>query len=204
MQSPFVHRRRRRVVRCLFFVDWFWNSAFGLGNVAAGAGLAPTQAPSKGAVLRLDDPANWPAIRSFSEGWWPASVTLRVQRLAGRNSARGRIRTRTGDVLNVVPLWWPRANAWATRAQNWSPHPEWTAQVLQFRCPRETFASRIAVHRTGSHTKGVHRSKCFGGLDIGVPDRLRSGDLLLERQACWLGYTTGIGACARPLGARVR
>ena len=25
----------------------------------------------------------------------------------------------------------------------------------------------------------------------GVPDRLRSGDLLLERQACWLDYTTG-------------
>ena len=27
--------------------------------------------------------------------------------------------------------------------------------------------------------------------EIGVPDRLRSGDLLHERQACWLGYTTG-------------
>ena len=26
---------------------------------------------------------------------------------------------------------------------------------------------------------------------IGVPDRLRSGDLLHERQACWLDYTTG-------------
>ncbi len=25
----------------------------------------------------------------------------------------------------------------------------------------------------------------------GVPDRLRSGDLLHERQACWLDYTTG-------------
>ena len=28
-------------------------------------------------------------------------------------------------------------------------------------------------------------------VEIGVPDRLRSGDLLHERQACWLGYTTG-------------
>jgi len=28
-------------------------------------------------------------------------------------------------------------------------------------------------------------------MKIGVPDRLRSGDLLHERQACWLGYTTG-------------
>src|SRR6266496_1002927 len=26
----------------------------------------------------------------------------------------------------------------------------------------------------------------------GAPDRLRSGDLLHERQACWLDYTTGI------------
>ena len=28
-------------------------------------------------------------------------------------------------------------------------------------------------------------------MKIGVPDRLRSGDLLHERQACWLDYTTG-------------
>ena len=27
--------------------------------------------------------------------------------------------------------------------------------------------------------------------EIGVPDRLRSGDLLHERQACFLDYTTG-------------
>ncbi len=27
--------------------------------------------------------------------------------------------------------------------------------------------------------------------EVGVPDRLRSGDLLRERQACWLDYTTG-------------
>jgi hypothetical protein len=31
------------------------------------------------------------------------------------NGARGRIRTRTVDALDVVPRW-PRANAWATRA----------------------------------------------------------------------------------------
>ena len=34
-------------------------------------------------------------------------------------------------------------------------------------------------------------SPVFGGDEIGVPDRLRSGDLLPERQACFLGYTTG-------------
>ena len=37
----------------------------------------------------------------------------------------------------------------------------------------------------------------------GVPDRLRSGDLLLERQACWLDYTTGTGKWyARPVTLR--
>ena len=29
------------------------------------------------------------------------------------------------------------------------------------------------------------------GHKTGFPDRLRSGDLLLEKQACWLDYTTG-------------
>src|SRR2546427_3080469 len=38
----------------------------------AGAGIAPAFAPSKGAVLRLDDPAM---------NWWPARVTLPVQRI---------------------------------------------------------------------------------------------------------------------------
>ena len=47
------------------------------------------------------------------------------------------------------------------------------------------------MHRAGFHTKEVHCSKCFGGSEIGVPDRLRSGDLLHERQACCLDYTTG-------------
>ena len=48
-------------------------------KLAAGAGIAPAFTPSKGAVLRLDDPAI-------------------------RNGARGRIRTRTGDALDVVSL----------------------------------------------------------------------------------------------------
>ena len=41
-------------------------------KMAAGAGLAPAFAPSKGAVLRLDDPA----IK-----WWPARVTRPVLRI---------------------------------------------------------------------------------------------------------------------------
>ena len=55
--------------------------------------------------------------------------------------------------------------------EEWGPHPE--------------------LHRVPLPTEQAHRSKCFGGMRIGVPDRLRSGDLLHERQACWLGYTTG-------------
>src|SRR3954463_2685548 len=31
----------------------------------------------------------------------------------------------------------------------------------------------------------------FRAVEIGIPDRLRSGDLLHERQACELDYTTG-------------
>ena len=55
------------------------------------------------------------AVTLRGKDWWPARVTLPVQRiksplhhftvmLAGRNGARGGIRTRTGDALNVVPL----------------------------------------------------------------------------------------------------
>ena len=72
--------------------------------VAAGAGIAPAFAPSKGAVLRLDDPAierkNWNAepgvetTRSHRKQsiphsafytphlkWWPARVTRPVPRI---------------------------------------------------------------------------------------------------------------------------
>ena len=42
-----------------------------------------------------------------------------------------------------------------------------------------------------SLTERAHRWKCFAGYETGVPGRLRSGDLLHERQACWLDYTTG-------------
>ena len=34
--------------------------------------------------------------------------------------------------------------------------------------------------------------------ESGVPGRLRSGDLLPEKQACWLNYTTGTGR-SKPL-----
>ena len=37
--------------------------------------------------------------------------------------------------------------------------------------------------------------------EIGVPDRLRSGDLLHERQACWLDYTTGTNGEGRRVRA---
>ncbi len=35
---------------------------------------------------------------------------------------------------------------------------------------------------------------------FGVPDRLCSGDLLHERQACWLDYTTGTEIMVRAEG----
>ena len=49
------------------------------------------------------------------------------------------------------------------------------------------------------------------GAEIGVPDRLRSGDLLHERQACCLDYTTrtemervnGIAPSSRPWHGRI-
>ena len=41
-------------------------------DLAASLGFAPTRAPSKGAVLLLDDPAMI---------WWPARVTLPIQRI---------------------------------------------------------------------------------------------------------------------------
>ena len=51
----------------------------------------------------------------------------------------------------------------------WSPHPE--------------------LHRAFSHTKGVHRSKCFGGVKIGVPSRILTGNLTLRtRRLSGLSY----------------
>ena len=51
----------------------------------------------------------------------------------------------------------------------WSPHPE--------------------LHRTGSYTKGVHRSICFGGVRIGVPSRIHTGNLTLRtRRLYGLSY----------------
>src|SRR5438445_8619693 len=44
--------------------------------------------------------------------------------------------------------------------------------------------------QTGSY-QGSASLKMLWEHETGVPDRLRSGDLLLERQACWLDYTTG-------------
>jgi hypothetical protein len=41
----------------------------------------------------------------------------------------------------------------------------------------------------------------LGALENGVPDRLRSGDLLHERQACCLDYTTGTNGEGRRVRA---
>ena len=64
----------------------------------------------------------------------------------------------------------------------WSPHPE--------------------LHRTGSHTKGVHRPKCFGGVKIGVPSRILTGNLTLRtRRLCGLSYEDRLrteASCTEP------
>ena len=144
------------------------------------------------------------------------------------NGARGRICTCTGDALDVVPLLvglrerkeWsllpvlPRREFFTKEicrllqggedrspgaraaAKYWSPHPE--------------------SHRALSHTKGMHRSKCFGGAEkwwerrvlpslplacqtsallvsyapeIGIPSRILTGNLTLRsRPLCGLSY----------------
>ena len=93
--------------------------------------------------------------------------------------------------LRCSPERWLDCGACA-RPLRWSPHPEWSSQVLQVRCPQETFASRKAVHRGACARPpkseiAIRKSQ----MKSGVPDRLRSGDLLHERQACCLDYTTG-------------
>ena len=77
-------------------------------KLAAGAGIAPAFAPSKGAVLRLDDPAIElvePEVVATS----PFRIKSPVPVCCGfsskkRNGARGRICTCTADALDVVPL----------------------------------------------------------------------------------------------------
>ena len=78
----------------------------------------------------------------------------------------------------VLPWTWRayETHLSAGSTAKWSPHPE--------------------LHRVVSLTERMHRWKCFEGLEDGVPDRLRSGDLLHERQACWLDYTTGTACFA--------
>src|SRR6266536_2014884 len=52
----------------------------------------------------------------------------------------------------------------------WSPHPE-----------LHRAKSPIPMKRIAENA--------LRAVETGVPDRLRSGDLLRERQACWLDYT---------------
>ena len=96
--------------------------------MAAGDGLAPPRSPSKGDVLLLDDPALI---------WWPARVTLPVQRIKSPlhhfNACRPKWCSRQDSHLH-----WRRSRrrvyAVGLRERNgWSPLP-----VL----PRATFLQR--------------------------------------------------------------
>ncbi len=86
----------------------------------------------------------------------------------------------------------------------WIPHPE--LHRAKTRVPGECIAAnalgalklvgarRIARPRLPeSESGGSAVPRKPRADEIGVPDRLRSGDLLHERQACWLDYTTGTG-----------
>ena len=74
-------------------------------RMAAGDGFAPPHSPSKGDVL---------LVRRLGNKWWPARVTRPVLRIKSplhhfnacrpKIGARGRVRTCTGDALDVVPL----------------------------------------------------------------------------------------------------
>ncbi len=107
--------------------------------------------------------------------WWPARVTRPVLRIKSplhhfnacrpKNGARDRIRTCTGDALDVVSL------LIGLHERKLEPPPGVAPSWLPYQ--RSASLKMLWEHETG------------------VPDRLRSGDLLLERQACWLDYTTG-------------
>ena len=154
--------------------------------------------------------ACWPCLFDFALSTlhpklkWPAPVTLRVPRLKRPRLHFKACRPKWCSRQDSHPHWrrsQRRASAsWATRAQNGAPTRNGLPKSCKLGAQKRRSLSRIAVHRTGFHTKGAHRSKCFGGLDTGVPGRLRSGDLPLERQACWLQWESGAGGSG--LGTR--
>jgi len=117
--------------------------------------------------------------------WWPARVTRPVLRIKSPlhhfNACRPKIglpgrSSKSEDWCSWqdLHLHWRRSrrsasSGWATRAEFGGPHPE--------------------LHRAFSHTKGVHRSKCFGGVKVGVPSRILTGNLTLRtRRLCGLSY----------------
>src|SRR5712671_1773846 len=113
--------------------------------------------------------------------------------LAGRNGARGRIRTCTGDALDVVSLlldYASKGNGSSCRCRpgstclqrkpagcreeaKWSQSPvlPWTERAyetcLSAGSTAENWSPHPELHRATSNTNGAHRSKCFGGLKNG-------------------------------------
>ena len=92
--------------------------------------------------------------------------------------------------------------AMLAHGQKWIPHPE--LHRAKTRVPGECIADNAlgALKMVGARRLARPRlpdSESGGSAiprepradEIGIPDRLRSGDLLHERQACWLDYTTG-------------
>jgi hypothetical protein len=99
-----------------------------------------------------------PTIRRPGNTWWSARVTRPVLRIKSplhhfnacrpKIGARGCLRTATIPIRRVGGS----LQRLGLHERNLEPHPE--------------------LHRTVSHTKGVHRSKCFGDVKSGVPRRM--------------------------------
>ena len=108
--------------------------------MATGAGIAPAFAPSKGAVLRLDDPA-------FK--WWPARVTRPVPRIKSPlhhfNACRPKWRSRQEWTSQVLRYGFPKRDGSLSRT---AKHLHWR------RSRRRASALGYASKRNGASSRG--------------------------------------------------
>jgi hypothetical protein len=167
------------------------------------AGAAPAGFPYKG---------NLQAAAKRQRQWWPARVTRPVLRIKSPLHHFNACRPKKWSQSRVLPsaelAYETCLSAGSTamlahghlgtRPTKWSPHPE--LHRAKTRVPGECIADNAlgALKMVGARRLARPRlpdSESGGSAfprepraaEIGVPDRLRSGDLLHERQACWTG-----------------
>ena len=101
-------------------------------RLAAGAGIAPTSAPSKGDVLRIRRPGKW----------WPAPVTLRVPRLKRPRlhfkACRPKWCSRSRRVGTLATLSTSCLCCWTTRAKEMGPPAGDAPASLRAPCSRQS------------------------------------------------------------------